>query len=1295
MTLPVPIPFVADLLGHSTIYEEQRGDFVRAQQIAAQQLVAAQQAGDPRQLADALLARGVVHLLQGEVSSGLTCLEAAQQQAAGDPARQVRALAYSFQAVLLGYNLFPDWAAASSQEINARINLVAYAKTYSQQYEPLEQLVSDSALRLELRLLGKQQTVQLGRHAIGAALKSSIEIRQGLATNMLKARDGMAADGASPQLCALLDLQSADLLFGAYQREQAAELLDRAGTLYDQHNDPVGVANCLMKCGDWMVAPFSTPLAWNCSIQESLNDNTLRWEIEAEEAADNAANVAHAHSVYAEAEKHFRSGGAPRGLAAIQLRYGYLATIERDDQSLPERGYERGSDHAARARDLYAAAGDWLGVRVAEAHLALCRVGMGRLPEDSTTATAIGNWGRSTGSFSFTLGLGLLFARVGRRWLVRDGDFERAMACFRLAEALFHGLDAKLSEAKSVTDQSNVYELIGERNAFVVNAERALDICKAIIDGQPALAGPGWQQANETANKLFQMANARADADGIVRLVERLKELVERAPGANLQRTTEDKGHSPESLMTQALALLQQARDQTEDDDYGQTMILIAAGMTTDQLAMAKFLEPLYRGKQARDAGDDEQARFSFERALEVAHQDPGPNRLFQEAMVLGYLRRNDEAAAIFRDYLAYQQHQLTQYRERETPPELLRDMERSAYKQALMTFANTRHYAEAQAFLEALEQLDGPCWWLRDGTAWENLTYAGEIAEGLGDWPRALSYYEQAMEAFERQRRQLTSDELKTALASGSSVQFMYFDAARTALKAREAALAAGDASGAQAAMERAFSAIERGKARSLLDLMVSGAMADGISSAEDQNLRAWRRLNAYLTTRRGLLAFEHAQRDQDQQRIDALRREIAVTEQELDGLEARLTASDSRFSMQKAHSQVLSLAAVSSALPADAALLQYAFLGDDLLAWAITQQGVAAVHRMTTQTNKLKRQMREFHHSCEQRQAPDELGRELARALLTPFDQILQAYSQLIVVPYSTAHLLPFHALPWRDQLLAVSHRISYLPSASLIQFLDPNPDTRRATRVLAVGNPAQMRYRAPGRFELEALQALPEAATEATYIASLFPGSKALIGTQATAVAVRAELGNYPLLHFATHGHLDPDVPLLSSIMLANGAVLTVYELMGLRIDADLVVLSACRTGQGEMTGGDDVLGLTRGLLGAGARAAVVSLWPVDDVSTSVFMGEFYRQLQAGRDPSAALQAAQKFLCGLTPEEINVELVRLQTALQAAGAAETALQPVIREHSARHVGDEQHVPAPADYSHPYYWAPFILVG
>jgi len=265
--------------------------------------------------------------------------------------------------------------------------------------------------------------------------------------------------------------------------------------------------------------------------------------------------------------------------------------------------------------------------------------------------------------------------------------------------------------------------------------------------------------------------------------------------------------------------------------------------------------------------------------------------------------------------------------------------------------------------------------------------------------------------------------------------------------------------------------------------------------------------------------------------------------------------------------------------------------------------------------------------------------------------------------------SHLLPFHALPFDGKPLAVSHTVSYLPSVNTLQFL---PSSRRSTAatILAVGNPTGD---------------LPAAEVEAHYVASLY-GQPALLGNQATEEAVRSRVTSRPLLHFATHGKLSAEAPLSSSIRLANGEELTVYELMGLHLDADLVVLSACETGRGEVTGGDDIVGLTRGLLAAGTRAALVSLWPVDDVSTSLFMGEFYRRLRAGEDAGDALRIAQNSL--RTMDEAKRETALAETLVSATTSTRAA--SAVRQFRLDEVS-----PPIVDYGHPYYWAPFVLIG
>jgi CHAT domain-containing protein len=182
------------------------------------------------------------------------------------------------------------------------------------------------------------------------------------------------------------------------------------------------------------------------------------------------------------------------------------------------------------------------------------------------------------------------------------------------------------------------------------------------------------------------------------------------------------------------------------------------------------------------------------------------------------------------------------------------------------------------------------------------------------------------------------------------------------------------------------------------------------------------------------------------------------------------------------------------------------------------------------------------------------------------------------------------------------------------------------------------------------------------------------------------VRDELPHYRVIQLATHGVLDGRSPWLSSIVLAHGDQLAVSDLMGIKLNAELVILSACESGVGEMTHGEEVLGLARGLLAAGARAAIVSLWTVFDQATSSLMLEFHRQLNLGLKPAAALRASQLYLRSLDPKLATIEADR--RGIPAAVVADIA-------RARRGVRLADRGEPITDYRHPAYWAPFVLVG
>jgi CHAT domain-containing protein len=188
------------------------------------------------------------------------------------------------------------------------------------------------------------------------------------------------------------------------------------------------------------------------------------------------------------------------------------------------------------------------------------------------------------------------------------------------------------------------------------------------------------------------------------------------------------------------------------------------------------------------------------------------------------------------------------------------------------------------------------------------------------------------------------------------------------------------------------------------------------------------------------------------------------------------------------------------------------------------------------------------------------DELGASISALLLAPFACVIDESTHMLIVPFGIAHLLPFHALPYAGRPLGEGRTVAYLPSASSLPFLRPGPLAHRE-RALAVGNPANMVFRPEDGGPELTLAPLQAAEAAAALVAGLFPQGLALLGSRTTEAEVRAHLRDDPIVHLATHGYLSEEAPLLSCVLVADGGRLTARDLLGLRLDADVVVLSAC--------------------------------------------------------------------------------------------------------------------------------------
>ncbi|NEO86800.1 MAG: CHAT domain-containing protein [Spirulina sp. SIO3F2] len=279
------------------------------------------------------------------------------------------------------------------------------------------------------------------------------------------------------------------------------------------------------------------------------------------------------------------------------------------------------------------------------------------------------------------------------------------------------------------------------------------------------------------------------------------------------------------------------------------------------------------------------------------------------------------------------------------------------------------------------------------------------------------------------------------------------------------------------------------------------------------------------------------------------------------------------------------------------------------------------------------------------------DQLLRKLHSLLIEPIADLLpqDPNERVIFIPQSSLFLVPFPALKnAAGEYLIQNHTILTAPS---IQTLSLTRTQKRQSPLgdgaLIVGNPT-MPSIAPDFGETpQPLAQLPGAEQEAKAIADLL-NTNALTGNATNKSAMVAQMQNAELIHLATHGLLDDIRGIGSAIALApdpnfnpepgqvNG-LLTAEEIFDLNLKADLVVLSACDTGRGRITG-DGVVGLSRSFIAAGVPSVLVSLWQVPDAPTANLMTEFYRQREQTGDNAQALRQAMLTTMAQHPEPSN---------------------------------------------------------
>ncbi|MFK7797704.1 MAG: CHAT domain-containing protein [Aureispira sp.] len=398
----------------------------------------------------------------------------------------------------------------------------------------------------------------------------------------------------------------------------------------------------------------------------------------------------------------------------------------------------------------------------------------------------------------------------------------------------------------------------------------------------------------------------------------------------------------------------------------------------------------------------------------------------------------------------------------------------------------------------------------------------------------------------------------------------------------------------------------------------------------------------------------------NEDEETLQAANQELIDVQLKQDKLRQLLKDNYPKYNALKNEQKLLTTAIVQEQLlTPQSALLEYCVYDSAVYVIVITQHTVQ-LQKLPIQKEALRKTIKRFRKSLSNYQFVTTNKQEayalythtafdLYQVLIAPIKKHLTNIKQLIIIPDNDLGHMPFEpllsTLPKQqiqsyknlDYLLR-DYTIRYSYSASLLLENKRYKNTSNNGKILGFAasynpNDSSSSYRSPSNVEMRKdLSALPGAAKEIKTLQVQFSNSDFFFGKDATEAVFKEKAANYAILHLALHGIANNHYPLLSCLAFTEdhstteNNFLEAHEISNLQLYNDLVVLSACKTGYGKFEQGEGVLSLARSFMYAGTPSLVVSLWEVDDVSTTTIMGRFYQHLANGMNKDEALSQAK---------------------------------------------------------------------
>lgn len=859
-----------------------------------------------------------------------------------------------------------------------------------------------------------------------------------------------------------------------------------------------------------------------------------------------------------------------------------------------------------------------------------------------------------------------------------QGEYDEAIERFTRARSVARTLGDRKLEGASLNNLSLVYDELGDYDVSLKQYRQVLDLYRSVdfprgvgdtlgnIGGVHLLLGQYrdalgyYQQALVISEQLESKPSMSQDNGNIALCLLGLGETT--AALRHFDRAI-DLATQSGMRQDQAYWMRQKGNGLIRQGRYDRGLASHRAALAVYEIlgAKAELAEALHdTGELYLLLGDPDSAEQAFTRALALSHETGLSRGITLNLTALGDLqfrRKNLDGAA--RLYL--------QARERSTD-----SGERQLQAQSLLRLAQV--HREQRRLTQAATEADQALAVARETGARpagaEALLSRAETRRRLGQTSEALQDFASAEAAL----GEIRDPDLLWRILFGRARAQESSGNARDALASLIAAVTVIESVRDQLQEPRFRSGFVDDKYEVYAELvrlqLQLGLTADAFSTAE--RLRA-RSFAEQLGGRSALLLTDVDRRKETQlqERIRQLRR--ALEDQDSEGEPAHSQRARHRFSEEllraereyqaflddraaapsaprpaESHSSATSLQRL---LRDDEALVEYVIGSDRLMTFVVTSSDIAA---STTAIRLVDLNARiALLRDLVQRAGDDRWlkpAASLSAMLLKPLAGAAgrRAIRHLYIVPHGALNSLPFAVLPVggadKHNLLVDRYTLAYLPAAAAL---------RHDTRVTST--PRSLLAMAPARSRLR------YAPDEARSIDALFePHSRLLVGAEATESQFKKLAGDFSVVHLATHGVFNKANPLLSGLELEADAdddgLLQVHEVLDLRLRATLVTLSACETALGsgyfsDFPAGDEFVGMTRAFLTAGTNSVLASLWDVDDRAAGKLMKQFYLRLKQSADTESSA------------DSLNSAQRELRTS--------------------------------TDLSHPYYWAPFVVVG